>query len=197
MRAEGRLPAPWLFTFADLAALLLAFFVLAFSMSRLDAARWQAVTAAWQERAAAVAERPRAASPIGHSAPDRAGEPSAGRAAYLARILDQRFAALERPYGLRAELAARSVVLRFDPRLLTDRTPASARTAASLRALLSPLMPGLVETRLQVPVASHLPLAEQLDTLQRLGAGSVRWLGRPPDRVLATERGRAVLVLVP
>ncbi len=198
MNRDGPGTAPWLLTFADLAALLLAFFVLTFAMSRLDVERWQALTTVWQGRTPTVTEPPRATSRIGHSATDPDPEPEAGRAAYLARVLDQRLAAVGRPYGLRAAVAGRSVILRFDRRLLTDRSSDTTSTPSRLRAILLPVLSGLVETRLEVPVPSELALVERLRLLRRLGDAAGRWMGHPPDRILAVGDGeRAALVLVP
>lgn len=44
--AESRDSAPWLITFTDLVALLLAFFVMLFAMSKVDLRKWQNLTEA-------------------------------------------------------------------------------------------------------------------------------------------------------
>ena len=54
-------PVPWLTTFTDLAALLLAFFVLQFAMSQLDATRWHALAGAFQGGSAILRLEPESA----------------------------------------------------------------------------------------------------------------------------------------
>ncbi len=190
--------SPWLFTFADLAALLLAFFVLTFSMSRLDAERWRTLSALWRTEVPTASESARTRSRLSHSAPDPRPEPAVGEASYLARVLDRRLGALDRPYGLRATAAGGTVVLRFAPRLLTGRTAGEGGDLAELRAILLPALSDLAETRLLIPVPSDAPLADRLHRLERLGEAAGRRFGRIPDLVLAAPSdGPAKLVLVP
>ncbi len=196
---RGEMPqrcSPWLFTFADLAALLLAFFVLTFSMSRLDAERWRALSALWRTEISADPERARARP--SHSSPEPRPEPGIGEASYLARVLDQRLAALGRPYGLRATTAGSAVVLRFGTRLLTGGTAGGSADITALRAVLLPALTDLAETRLLIPVPAASPLADRLRRLERLGEAAGRRFGRTPDLVLAAPSdGQATLVLVP
>ncbi len=188
---------PWLFTFADLAALLLAFFVLTFSMSRLDAERWRRFSALWPGQAATV---PGALEPSrrDHSAPSAAREASVAKAGYLAGVLDQRLAALGRRFALRASARSGAVTLRFAPALLADRSASAAAAAAPVRAVLLPVLSDVAEMRLLVPVDAGLPLAEQLTTLRRFAEAAGERFGRSPTVVVATEpRSSAELVFLP
>ncbi len=195
MTGGPRPPSPWLFTFADLAALLLAFFVLTFSMSRLDAERWHRLAAGWTGRETTVPSPP---SRPDHSAPERRSEEAVGEAAYLARVLDRRLETLGRPFAIRAQGSAGAVVLAFDPDLLGSRTPRTEDAVARLRAVLLPALSDVVELRLLAPVPDDLPLAERLRRLRSSGEVAGARLGRLPDRVLAAAAEAPVrLVLVP
>ncbi len=197
MKRGPQSPGPWLFTFADLAALLLAFFVLTFSMSRLDAERWRRFSAFWPGQTATV---PRALEPArrDHSAPAATPEASVGEAGYLARVLDQRLAALGRPFALRADARAGVVTLRFTATLLADRSASATAAAAPVRALLLPVLSDAVEIRLLVPVDAGLPLAERLKALRRFAEAAGERLGRSPSVVLAAEpHSPAELVFLP
>ncbi len=197
MRRGPRHPGPWLLTFADLAALLLAFFVLTFSMSRLDVERWRRFSAVWPGQTAAA---PRALEPSrrDHSAPSAAREPAVGKAGYLARVLDQRLAALGRPFALRASARSGAVTLRFAAALLADRSETAAAVAAPVRAILLPVLSEVVEMRLLAPIDAALPLAEQLRALRRFVETAGERFGRPPTTALAADPHLpAELVILP
>lgn len=97
--AGGRAEAPeshgsavWLITFADLVALLLAFFVMLFAMSKVDFRKWQNLTDALARGLNAVRQES-AVAPL-HSLDVNVAELTAGQDLdYLAGILRQQLAA--------------------------------------------------------------------------------------------------------
>lgn len=99
----------WLFTFADLAALLLAFFVLAYSMTALDRETWRRVSGTLASDAAG-------SSPAAHAPPPgltAEGPAAAGpeRLDYLAGVLARELEQSGRPCGLAAALRRGQLVV--------------------------------------------------------------------------------------
>lgn len=79
----------WMVTLADLMALMLTFFVLMFSMQRIDSGKWESVRDAIEREFPGKASKPAALPP--RDAPSTAGlDPQAGRdAGYLAGVLSR------------------------------------------------------------------------------------------------------------
>ncbi len=174
-------PAAWLVTFADLAALLLAFFVLSFAMTDLDRARLQQLAASFaggEPPAAEIARRTQS----GRADPERA----MAAAAYAVRVLTRRFAELEPACRPRVRNIEGALLLRL-PRLFL--TPQRCRTARRRVALAwHRLLADAGEVRLYLAQRSGTPEAA-LEGLTSTAQRFQQWFGRRPSVFLAADAG--------
>ena len=143
-RSEGG--TRWLLTYADMITLLLAFFVVMYAISRLDAQKYEAMTIAIR---AAFRSGPPILLPVRHEEPP----PSKAPVDPISSLLRQVSAALAEDLQanrIQIAAAADAVVLRFPDTILFDRGSAEMRNEA--RLLLSRVggfigtLPNAIET---------------------------------------------------
>ncbi len=172
----------WLVTFADLAALLLAFFVLSFAMTDLDRARLQQLTASFAGRTASAAMEVARRTQTGRADPER----TMADAAYAVTVLTRRFAELEPACRPRVRNIAGALLLRL-PRLFL--TPQRCRTARRRVALAwHRLLADAGEVRLYLAHRSGTPEAA-LEGLIATAQRFQQWFGRRPSVFLAADAG--------
>jgi len=87
-----RADARWLITFADLAAVMVAFFVLLFAMTEVDSDKWDGATTAF-DRQFRIAETTVTPRPVEQTNTPQRDEPVALDLGYLERIIDEQLKA--------------------------------------------------------------------------------------------------------
>lgn len=89
--SRGLMTGRWLVTFADLSAVMVAFFVLMFSMSEVDVERWDGAAEALNRRFDVVAEDVPAARPQAESNVLSVETAPATNLSYLSALLERQF----------------------------------------------------------------------------------------------------------
>ncbi|HET6522439.1 MAG TPA: flagellar motor protein MotB [Geminicoccaceae bacterium] len=141
--AAATAEAAWQVTFADLAALLLSFFVLVFAMSTMDEERWSALSSALVERQV-PGDRVPAPPPVRRLTAPKEASADATSPDYLYALLRRRLDRGPLLVPVTLERAPDAVLVRFDAGLIVHgERPAPAAQGrlllAQLVAMLAPL----------------------------------------------------------
>ncbi len=144
----GRGSDIWMITFADLMALVLAFFVLLFSMSDLDAKRWDGVVASLSKELTPLASR--AGDIAALAGPRRHAQPRGveTRAGYLKSLIASRFEEQIRTKMVSVRAQRTVVMMTVDPSIISAGGEVLSELAAFLETLREP-----VEIIVQAPAS--------------------------------------------
>lgn len=129
----------WMITFADLMALVLAFFVLLFSMSDLDAKRWDGVVASLSKELTPLASRSGDIAAI--AGPRRQAQPPGveTRAGYLKSLIASRFEEQIRTKMISVRAQRTAVMMTVDPSIISSDGEVISEVAAFLETLREPV----------------------------------------------------------
>lgn len=190
-RARSR----WLLTFADLSALLLAFFVLAYSMTDIDREGWQRVVEAV---GAGFGDDIFPVQTDGRQLGSNAEHHRAESAGYLVTMLDERLERAGRPCGMRARLLAATLAVRFvTPPFAEAIDPGCAAAFRELRQILSRMRVASPELAvLELPAGAYADPAAALQQLSLVASRAASLLGFAPTVIAspsATEPREFIL----
>ena len=115
--AERRSDARWLITFADLAAVIVAFFVLLFAMSEVDSDKWEGATAAF-DRQFRISEATITPRPVESANITQRVEEAALDLRYLERIVGEQLKEHAALRDVRVAVDADRLVLEFPGELV-------------------------------------------------------------------------------
>lgn len=127
----------WMITLADLMALMLTFFVLLFSMQRIETGRWSSLREALEMSFDGKASKPAVLTP--EEAPSRAGRDpaSASATAYYASVLRDNLASLGP--GLQVSATGSTVMIGLPDSILVSAPGADGEETAAVNALAEQL----------------------------------------------------------
>lgn len=212
---DGRRGPQWLITFADLAAVLVAFFVLMFSMSEVDTDRWNGAVDSF-DREFDISQEAKRAKPTAQVNITQLREEDGLELGYLRRILDGQISEQPALANARMRELENSLVITLPAGLLFDSggTEISRRGRESIFVLAGALGrirndievighadPRLVEngafdTNWELSLARAAAVAKTLNTngvsraIRVVGAGASRFAEIDPD--LPMERRQAL-----